>query len=107
MAETAEAIIRAHLMGCLPPGVPASFQAITAARFEGSGRRRKAIGQVQMFDGQPATVEVFQASDVIWGHRWTEMPGGACSWEGGRWRRCDESGNLLPDQRSFDLQPAV
>ncbi len=59
-----------------------------------------------MFDGQPATVEVFRVGTQLWGHRWTDMPGGACSWEDGRWIRCDEDGNLLPDQAAFRFDPA-
>lgn len=96
MSETADAIIRNHLTACLPPGVPPSFRTIGFARFEGRGRQRKAIGRLEMFDGQFATVEVFQAGDALWGHRWPDMPGGACSWEGDRWVRCDEDGNVLP-----------
>ncbi|MER2268214.1 hypothetical protein [Methylobacterium oxalidis] len=60
-----------------------------------------------MFDDQFATVEVFRAGKAlgipIWGHRWTEMPGGACAFEGGRWVRCDDEGNVLPDQMQLPL----
>ncbi|WP_286963816.1 hypothetical protein [Methylobacterium sp.] len=102
---------RGVLLACLPPGVPPSFREITSARFVGSGRNRKAVAHLVMYDGRPATAEVFVAgkheSFAMWGHRWTEMQGGACSWEGDRWVRCDEDGNILPDQGSLDLRPAA
>lgn len=100
----AEALIRIHLSGCLPPGAPLSFRRIVTAEFVGTGRKRKAVGCLEMFDGQPATVEVFRAGKIQ-GHRWTDMPGGACSLEAGGWVRCDEHGNILPAQADLFAPP--
>lgn len=80
------AYIDRALRDCLPPGIPPSYTAIECARWDGRGRARKAVGQLRMFDGQPATVEVFEAG-VCTGHRYTEMPGGNAYYEGGRWLR--------------------
>jgi len=74
------------LRDCLPPGVPTSYIAIESAYWDGRGRSRKAVGHLRMFDGQPATVEVFQAGVCI-GHRYTDMPGGNAYYEGGAWLR--------------------
>jgi hypothetical protein len=101
--------VRLVLLAVLPPGVPPSFREITSAHFAGSGRERRAVGRLLMWDGQPATAEVFMGGTMgsypVWGHRWTEMPGGACSWEGDRWVRCDEDGNVLPEQAAFRFEP--
>lgn len=74
------------LRDCLPPGVPTSYSAIESAYWDGRGRARKAVGRLRMFDGQPATVEVFQAG-VCTGHRYTEMPGGNAYYDGKAWLR--------------------
>ncbi|MEH3063838.1 MAG: hypothetical protein PGN33_14215 [Methylobacterium radiotolerans] len=109
--KSAADAVRAVLLAVLPPGVPPSFLDITAAWYEGKGRRRKAVALVVMFDGMPATVELSVGGKMggytVWSHRWTDMPGGACSWEGDRWVRCDEDGNILPAQGSLDLAGRV
>ena len=103
--------VRLVLLAALPPSVPPSFREIISAHFAGAGRERRAVSRLVMFDGGPATVEVFMGGKMgihpVWGHRWTEMPGGACSWEGDRWVRCDDDGNLLPDQAAFQFEPAA
>ncbi|MGX5776955.1 hypothetical protein [Methylorubrum zatmanii] len=105
MSGRAEILIRDHLIGCLPPGVPPSFRRIVSACFDGVGHKRKAVGHMEMFDGRPATVEVFQWAPNAWGHRWSDMPGGACSWEGSCWVRCDDEGNILPAQMALAFTP--
>ncbi len=106
-AETAEQMIRRVLTDCLPTGVPPSFRNIVNARFVGSGRKRKSVGLLEMFDGQPATAEAFIGGEALgikfWGHCWTDMPGGACSFENGEWVRCDDEGNIIPKQMSLPL----
>lgn len=74
------------LRDVLPPGVPPSFAAIESAHWSGSGKRRTAHGRLTMFDGLPALVEVWNSGGLT-AHRFTEMPGGDCSFEGGRWVR--------------------
>ena len=105
MGASAETLIREHLIGCLPPGSMPSFRRIISAAFDGTGRKRKAIGRLEMFDGQPATVEVFQWGPNAWGHRWADMPGGACSLEPSGWVRCDDEGNILSAQLTQPLSP--
>jgi hypothetical protein len=101
--------VRHVLLAVLPPGVPPSFREITAARFVGTGRARKAVADLVMYDGRPATAEVDVGGrlgdSTVWRHRWTDMPGGACSWEGDRWVRCDAKGNVLPDQNAPSVLP--
>lgn len=84
------AYIDAALRDCLPTDVPPSFTEIEAAYWEGRGRQRKAVGRLRMFDGQPAIVEVW-SSGFCTGHRFTEMPGGDCSYEGDRWMRVTDT----------------
>lgn len=94
-----EAEVDAHLNGCLPPGVPRSYRRIVKAKRVGSGRHQVLRAELIMFDGEPATVEVFKAGEAfgitMWGHHWTSMPGGACAFEDGRWQRFPEQGELL------------
>jgi len=44
-----------------------------------------------MFDGQPATIEVFGLSFGGFGHRWISHPGGDAFYEDGRWQRVREA----------------
>lgn len=86
---TPAAYIDAALRAVLPDGVPPSYRLIEGACWDGYGRHRKAVGRLQMFDGLPATVEVREAGPCT-SHRFTDMPGGACSYEGGQWVRVTE-----------------
>lgn len=80
----------AGMTAILPPDVPLSFAEVLWAHFEGSGSNRRAIADVQMFDGRPARLSV-----THWGARecpgwiveWLELEGGDVSWEEGRWVR--------------------
>lgn len=85
----AAAYVRAALLDCLPDGVPASFSEILSARWEGRASRRVAIASLIMFDGRPGTVEVRQVGPCT-SHRFTDLPGGDCSFEDGRWVRVDD-----------------
>lgn len=86
----AEKAIVNHLASCLPPGVPPIYRSIRNARFFERDRRQIATAELEMFDGQPATVEVF-----IWrlgvAHRWTNLVGGDACYEAGRWQRQHET----------------
>lgn len=97
--DDAAATADTHLRGCLPPGVPVSYRQIVRAKRIGSGRRQIIRAELVMFDGEPATVEVFKAGEVLgvamWGHYWTAMPGGPCSFEEGRWQRFPEQLDML------------
>lgn len=86
MAVSASEYVNAALLDCLPEGVPPSFAAIVSARWEGRAPRRVAIASLTMFDGQPGAVEVRQVGPCT-SHRFTDLPGGDCSFEGGRWVR--------------------
>lgn len=79
--------IDAHLASCLPPGTPAIHQSVESAWWVKKGRGRTAIGKLILFDGQPATIEVFQWAAQAFGHRWLDMVGGAAFYEDGRWQR--------------------
>lgn len=82
----AEQTIRTVLQSAIPPGVPLSFNKILSARFVGSGKKRVATADLEMFDGLPATVECW-CYGPGWAHRWTSMIGGDISWEGDLWKR--------------------
>ena len=90
----AAAYVRAALLDCLPDGVPPSFSEIVSARWEGRAPRRIAVASLTMFDGHPGVVEVRQVGPCT-SHRFTDLPGGDCSYEGGRWVRVD---NLQAEQ---------
>jgi hypothetical protein len=70
----------------LPPDVPPSHRRIVSAISSGSGRREVITAELEMIDGQPATVELRPWS-LGWSHRFTNMPGGALSYEDGVWIR--------------------
>jgi hypothetical protein len=93
-------MIIAAMTAALPPGVPLSFTKIFRARFEGPGDKRRAVADVEMFDGRPARLAVWQwGSDAFtsWAHEWLSLDGGHASWENGRWTRVDpETLELIP-----------
>ncbi len=87
-------VVKLHLLGVLPQGVPPSFQAILSAKFAGTGRKRTATARLVMFDGAHAVVEVFSwgthDGNVCGGHRWLEWDGPPCFFENGVWQRDPE-----------------
>lgn len=89
----ASAHIEQALKACLPPGVPPSWRSIDGARYISSQPRHEATAEVTMFDGQPAKVRVWlhARNRDAFAHEWTEMPGGDCSFEDGRWVRIDRA----------------
>lgn len=94
----AEKAILNHLASCLPSGVPPIYRSITNARFFDQDRKQVATADLEMFDGQFATIEVF-----IWNlgiaHRWTRFLGGDAFYEDGRWQRTAEP--IQPDLFGF------
>lgn len=76
-----------RLRACLPLGIPASYISITSASYVGRGKERRALADLIMFDGLPARVSVNTTG--LMPHRFTELPGGDVSFEGGRWIRID------------------
>lgn len=92
--DTAAALISRHLADCLPPGTPPSYRSIDSARFSGSGRNRKATGELTMFDGQTAAVEVFPNGHGF-GHRWSSMSGGDLALENRSWKRVAADNQLV------------
>jgi len=97
-ASSAARIAFGTLIGVLPPNVPPAFREIVSASFVGVGRRRQIAAELQMIDGLPATV-VFTRWEFGWAHRYERMPGGAMSFEGGKWVRVqdDEGGSSTPN----------
>lgn len=83
---TASEYVRAALLDCLPEGVAPSFAEIASARWEGRTPRRIAVAELIMFDGRPGTVGVRQVGPCT-SHRFTDLPGGDCSFDDGRWVR--------------------
>lgn len=79
------------LRACLPDGVPPSFRSIDAASYISSQPRHEATAELTMFDGMPAKVRVWLYARNLdaFAHEWLELPGGHCSFEGGRWIRID------------------
>lgn len=90
LSESASEMVADHLASCLPPGTPPCYRSIVHAHYMGSGKKRLAVAELEMFDGQPATLEVFQWG-LGRGHRWTFMSGGNAFFEDGRWQRDTES----------------
>lgn len=82
----ASAITRQTLEAALPPGAPPSFTAIERADFNG---KREIEARLLMMDGLHATVRLRQWA-LGWSHQYLDMPGGALSFEGGRWMRVDD-----------------
>jgi hypothetical protein len=82
----AERAIVNHLASCLPPGAPQIYRAIHNPHFVTRERKQVAIAELELFDGQAATIEVF-----IWNfgvaHRWTRLDGGNAFFANGRWQR--------------------
>lgn len=85
---TAMRYIIETLQGVLPSDTPTSWLKINAACWIGTGKSRRARADLTMFDGKSATVEAWDRNGVR-AHRWVTMPGGDCSFEGGRWIRID------------------
>lgn len=87
--------VKAHLLDVLPPGVPPSYKDILSAEYVGSGRKRTAVAELVMFDGERAVVEVFWwgsfDSVKCYGHRWLVWNGPAAYFEGGEWKRDTEA----------------
>ncbi len=89
MKRAAEFVMDA-MRDCLPDDVPLSFS-LKSARWSGTGTRRRAVALVEMFDGLPASLEVWSwLSGDGCAHRWTEMPGGDATYEDGQWVRVSE-----------------
>lgn len=84
----AESVVRKVLSDALPAGAPPSFRRIVETRRLMSPNR--VIAVLEMFDGLDAEVEVWQASSIIWAHRWNSMRGGDISYENGKWVRIAE-----------------
>jgi hypothetical protein len=61
------------------------------SRPRGSGRYRVATADLEMFDGQIATIEVFECRFEVLEHRWTTMAGGNAFYDGTRWRGVSEA----------------
>lgn len=86
----ADAFVLGAMRNCLPDGVPLSFE-LTSARWLRKGNGRRAEASVVMFDGQPATLEVWAwSSEGGHAHMWKDMPGGDATFEGGRWVRVSD-----------------
>lgn len=83
---TAAEFVTEAMHSCLPPDVPPPFTIDWANFMVASGPKAWASAQVTMFDGQPAQLEVHRWNGSH-KHRWVTMPGGDCSFEGGRWVR--------------------
>jgi hypothetical protein len=76
--------IRRVLADSLPPDVPPFFARIVSASFTG---KKSAIGELEMFDGAKAEIEVWQWRPDSSAYRWVRLDGGDLTWEGGRWKR--------------------
>lgn len=93
--KAAERFVDDRLRACLPHGVPPAYLEITRAKFVGSGKNRVAVADLVMFDGLPGKVVV--STKGLMPHRFTDLPGGDVSFEGGIWMRiCPETLEPLP-----------
>lgn len=82
-------IVHEVLAGVLPPGVPPPFVEVVSATMTGQRRERRIRCDLRMIDGLPAVV-VLTRWALGWSIRYHDMPGGALSWERGRWLRVNE-----------------
>jgi hypothetical protein len=95
------------LRGVLPDNVPPSWRSINGARYVSSGRHAEATADVTMFDGKPAKVRVWVFGQGGHAHEWLDLPGGHCSFEGGRWIRINPATlEPFPDQASLPFAAA-
>lgn len=99
---SAHLILTEVLAACLPPGVPSNVAEVRSVSCEGRGRARVIRGELTMLDGVAATVELRPWAHG-WSHRFVDMPGGALSWEGGRWVRVPDAD---PDLFAADGAPS-
>lgn len=76
-----------YLASILSNGTPPVHLSVDSARAVGRGRKQVIVADVTMFDGLPATLEIFQHGPGMLGHRWARMDGGTAFFEGGRWQR--------------------
>jgi hypothetical protein len=80
-------LIAEHLAACQPPAETPIYRAIKHALYVGFGPKRVAMAELEMFDGQAATIEVYAWGVDCLAHRWTRLDGGFIACEGGRWVR--------------------
>lgn len=77
-------LVERVLRDVLPPGAPPSFARVIGARFVGPQQVR---AELEMIDGLPAEIEVWEWLPGAWAHRWLRFEGGDLCWKGGRWQR--------------------
>jgi hypothetical protein len=85
MIASAKELVKDTLASVLPPGVPPSHKLIVEAKYND---RHHVRARLEMFDGQPAVVELTRW-EYGWSIRYEFMPGGACHWTGERWERVE------------------
>lgn len=95
--KEAKKFVDDRLRACLPHGVPPAYLEITRAKYVGSGKNRVAAADLIMVDGLPGKVVV--STNGLMPHRFTDLPGGDLSFEGGIWMRiCPKTLEPLPPQ---------
>jgi hypothetical protein len=83
---SAAGFVQGHMQSCLPSLVPLAFT-IKSADWRRNGKLdRIAVAEVEMFDGQPALLEV-RSLNLMESHLWISLPGGDVAFENGKWRR--------------------
>ncbi|SMC58379.1 hypothetical protein SAMN06297251_10474 [Fulvimarina manganoxydans] len=80
-------IVDRHLASCLQDGRPAAHRMVISVTVERVAAGRRFLADLIMFDGKPASIEVYCSPAGLWSHRFIDLPGGDCHISGGRWRR--------------------
>lgn len=106
-AMGADNFIICAMRECLPDDVPLSF-AVVSARWMRKGAQRRAVAEVVMFDGAPATLEVWTwSSEGGHAHMWKSMTGGDATFEVGRWVRVSDGDAKQSSTRPTDGEDSL
>lgn len=80
--------VTSGLIACIPRGCPPPFRAVRSAEYSKKGRERRAVAELEMFDGQTGIAEVWRwGRESGWAFQWNRLDGGAFSLKDGEWKR--------------------
>lgn len=82
-------IVSQVLKEALPDSLPPSFDRVITATYLRKGKRPIINADLEMFDGQKASVQLVKW-DHSWSHQWTSLEGGPIAWDGVKWIRKGE-----------------
>jgi hypothetical protein len=83
----ASEFVTSGLVACIPRGCLPPFRCVRSATYFKKGRERRAVAEVEMFDGATGIAEVWRWRESGWAFQWNRLDGGAFSLEDGEWKR--------------------